>query len=346
MRVLARRARETGAKPLIAAVVAIAVAAFAATASHAEEVTIGVLNTTSTAPVFLALDRGYFQAEGLQPKIVTFDSAQPVALGVVSRDLDFGVTGLTSAFFSLAGQGALKIVAGAYSEHRGFHYNAFVASKRASAAGLIALKQLPGHSFALSQIGSPPHYAIGAVADKLGFDLKSLRLLPLQSIPNQVSAIVGGQADAAMLQASVVLPLLDRGDAKLLGWLSDEISWQLGVAFTSTKTADGKAEFVRRTLRAIARGRGDYVDAFIGPDGSLKFGPTSAAVLDLIAKHLDQAPDQVKLGLLYMDKAGRLDETDILRQIAWYKAHGMLKPEIDGAAMIDKRYVVALPAGE
>jgi NitT/TauT family transport system substrate-binding protein len=322
-----------------------ALAFFGASASPAatEDITIGVLNTTSTAPVFLAADRGYFKQESLNAKIVPFDSAQPVALAAVSGDIDFGTTGVTSAFFSLAGQGALKIVSGAYSERKGFHYNAFVASKGAYAAGVTSLKALPGHSFALTQMGSPPHYVIGVVAEKLGLDLKSIRLLPLQSIPNQVSALTGNQVDVAMLQASIALPMIDRGDAKLLSWVSDEMSWQLGVIFTSTKTANDKADLIHRTLRAIAHGRQDYVDAFIGPDGSLKMGAKSGEVLDLLAKHLQQKPEQVKLGLLYMDREGRLDEDDILRQIAWYKAQGMLKGEVDGKAIIDSRYVVPMP---
>lgn len=316
----------------------------AATPALAEDVTIGVLNTTSTAPVFLAVDRGYFKQEGLNAKIVPFDSAQPVALAAVSGDIDFGTTGVTSAFYTLAGQGALRIVSGAYSERKGFHYNAFVASKGAYAAGVTSLKALPGHSFALTQMGSPPHYVIGVVAEKLGLDLKSIRLLPLQSIPNQVSALTGNQVDVAMLQASIALPIVDRGDAKLLSWVSDEMSWQLGVIFTSTKTANDKADLVRRTLKAIAHGRKDYVDAFIGPDGSLKMGPQSGAILDFLAKQLQQTPEQVKLGLLYMDLQGRLDEQDILRQIAWYKAQGMLKGDIDGKSIIDSRYVVPMPA--
>ena len=52
----------------------------------------------------------------------------------------------------------------------------------------------------------------------------------------------------------------------------------------------------------------------------------------------------MKLGLLYMDKEGRLDTADIVRQIAWYKAQGMLKGEIDGNAIIDGSYVVPMPA--
>jgi len=330
-------------KKLITTLSGVFLLFFAGSAAAAEQVKIGILNTTSSAPLFIALDRGYFAAEGLEPKLITFDSAQPVALAAVSGDVDFGVTGLTSAFFNLAGQGALKIIAGAYMERPGFHYNAFVASKGAYAAGLTSLKLLPGHSFSLSQIGSPPQYAIGAVAEKLGFDLKALRLLPLQSIPNQVSALVGGQADAGMLQASIVLPLIDRGDVKLLGWLGDQISWQLGVVFTSTKTADTRADFVRRTLRAIAKGRQDYVAAFIGADGARKDGPTSAAMLALLSKHLDQPPQKVEQGLIFMDAQGRLDKDDILHQIAWYKGQGMVKPEVNGNSIVDMRYVVPLP---
>lgn len=337
------RWKSRGRAWVLALSTAVAAVGFSPHSARAEDVTIGILNTTSTAPVYLAVDRGYFEKEGLNPKLVTFESAQPVALAAVSGDIDLATTGLTSAFFSLAGQGALKIVSGAYSERRGFHYNAFVASKNAYAAGVTSLKALPGHSFALTQIGSPPHYAIGVVAEKLGIDLKNVRLLPLQSIPNQVSALTGNQVDVAMLQASIALPLIDRGDAKFISWLSDDMSWQLGVIFASSKIANDKGDLVRRTLRAIARGRQDYVDAFIAPDGSLKMGPTSGAVLDLLSKHLQQSPEQVKLGLLYMDKDGRLDSADILRQIAWYKAQGMLKGEIDGNAIIDGRYVVPMP---
>jgi hypothetical protein len=33
---------------------------------------------------------------------------------------------------------------------------------------------------------------------------------------------------------------------------------------------------------------------------------------------------------------------DILRQIVWYRAQGMIKPEVDAEATIDKRYVMPL----
>jgi hypothetical protein len=44
-----------------------------------------------------------------------------------------------------------------------------------------------------------------------------------------------------------------------------------------------------------------------------------------------------------MDPEGRLDVKDVLKQIDWFKSQGMVKPGIDAPAVIDMRYVVALP---
>ena len=43
-----------------------------------------------------------------------------------------------------------------------------------------------------------------------------------------------------------------------------------------------------------------------------------------------------------MDAEARLDEPDVLRQVAWYRAQGMVKDDFDAASIIDKRYAVPL----
>jgi hypothetical protein len=47
-------------------------------------------------------------------------------------------------------------------------------------------------------------------------------------------------------------------------------------------------------------------------------------------------------GLGYMDAEARLDVPDVLKQVAWYRAQGMVKNDFDAAGIIDKRYVVPL----
>src|SRR6185437_16199483 len=74
---------------------------------------VGVVQTLAVGPIFVADERGYFRDEG-------FDAAQPISVAAASGDVDFGCTGMAAAFYSLAGQGVLKIIAGGNREMPGF----------------------------------------------------------------------------------------------------------------------------------------------------------------------------------------------------------------------------------
>src|SRR5579863_2914480 len=78
----------------------------------AETIKIGMLKNPSAGPVYIAQERGYFAAEGIPAELVFFNSGEPIAVAVVAGSIDFGITGTTGGFFSLASQGALRIIAG------------------------------------------------------------------------------------------------------------------------------------------------------------------------------------------------------------------------------------------
>ena len=314
--------------------VLLALLAFCTTA-QAETVKIGIIKTTASGPIFVADAKGYFAAEGITVDLVYFDSGQPISVAVASGDIDFGSVGFTGGFYSLASQGVLRIVTAGVSEVSGRHNQAFVASNKAWDAGFRSIKDMPGHSFALTQIGSPIHYALGLVAQKYGFDLTAVRLLPLQSIPATAAAITSGQADATGLTGSLGTTMLSRGDAKLLAYVGDEVPFQLSSVFASTKTADQRGDMVRHVLSALKKGARDYHDAL----NADKPTPQTPGILGILAKATGQTPEDAARGLPYMDPEGRLNVADVLRQYQWYRAQGMVKgPE--QADFIDKRYVV------
>lgn len=325
--------------------IAIVIAAFVVEARAGEPIKIGLLKLPNGGPVYIAQERGYFAAEGLDPTLVYFEGGQPIAVAAAGRAIDFGITGLTAGLYSLAGQGALRIIAGGYNEVQGFPGAAFLVSERAYAAGLKSFKDLAGHSFATTVMGSPLHYAVGRLAEKYGFDVKSVRILPVQSIPNQISALTGGQADTTLLSTTPALPaLIERGEIRRLGWLGDETPMQLGATFTATRTADQRHDVVERFLRALRKGAGDYHAAFTGADGRRKDEPSARAVLAIMAKYTGQAPERLEDEIAFVDADERLDVTDVLRQVAWYKGQGLVKGDIDAKRIIDRRY--AIPLGE
>jgi NitT/TauT family transport system substrate-binding protein len=315
----------------------------AAARADAEAIKIGIVKVPASGAIFIAQEQGYFAAEGVPAQLVFFDSGQPIAVAATSGALDFGATAISAGFYSLAGQGALRIIAAAAEDVPHFESQAFLVSNAAYDAGFKSLKDFPGHTFALSQIGSSAQYALGLIADKYGFALDTVRILPMQSISNAVTAVAGGRADITLNSATAELAAVQHGGARILGYLGDEKSYQFGVVFTATATANQRPDLVARFLRAYRKGARDYHDAFAGPNGERTDGPTAAAMLAILAKYVTVPPGQLASAVSYIDADARLDVADILHQVAWYKSQNLLKAGIDGDALIDRRYVIALP---
>ncbi len=315
-------------------------------AARAETIKLGLLKTAGNGGIFVAQDRGYFAAENLTVDLVFFDGALPIAVAAVSGDIDIGSTALTGGLYNLAAQGALRVIAAQSADVPTFQNNTVIVSNRAWEGGLKSYKDLGGRPIAVTSIGGSPQYCIVLLSEKYGFDLKSVRFLPLQSVTNIVSAIKGNQADAGVGPAAAVLPTVQHGDAHLLGFVGDEASYQLGGIFISTKTADNRGDMVKRFLAAYRHGAKDYHDAVTGPGEKRQDGPGTDTMLAILSKYIGQTPAQLKPGISYVDESARLDAHDVQHQIDWYKSQGQVKGNLTAATLIDKRYATILPGRE
>ncbi len=311
--------------------------------AKAETVKVGLVHNAGAGPLYIAIEKNYFTAEGLIVQTVPFGSGEPIAVAAVSGDIDLGSTGPSGGLFNLAGQGALRIIAGGTHEAPGFQMLTVVASNAAFNAGLKTLKDLAGHSAGVAQIGSTGHYSLALIEEKYRIDAKSVTVIGLQSTANVVSAVTGGKTDIAISTATPLAPGIANGATKLLAYAGDEAPFQTGVVFTATKFANTHPELIQRYLRALNKGKRDYYDAFTGPDGKRRDGPNADAFIAIIAKYVEQTPDQVRPAIAYNDAQSRLGVADILHQIAWYKSQNMVKGDFDPKSVIDMRYVVALP---
>ena len=325
-----------------AAVVGLSGLIAAGGTAGAETIKIGIGPVTASGPIFIAQDKGYFAAESLVAETTSLDAAQSVAQGVVAGDLDFGATAATAAAYNLAAKGGLKIIGGQGREVPSFNGSAFLASNHAWDAGLKSLKDMGNHTVGIVQVGGPIHYEVELAAEKYHVDMKTVRLVALQGLSNLASALAGGQVDVGVEVNTIALRLQGEGKSHLLAWVGDETPWQNALLFAATNTANEKQKTVEGFLRAFKKGARDYYDAFTGPDGKRKDGPTAEVTLAIIAKHINQPAAQLAQGISFVDPDARLDVQDVLRQVAWFKSQGMLPATADAAAMIDQRYVVPL----
>ncbi|WP_258767524.1 ABC transporter substrate-binding protein [Bradyrhizobium arachidis] len=258
-------------------------------AQAADKVRIGLLKLSSAAPLYLAKDRGYFEQEGIDVDFKFFDAAVPIAVAAVSGDIDIGFTGFTAAFYNLAGKGGLKVIAGTAREAPGFQNTAYVASKRAYEAGLKTLKDLPGHSVGITQVGSTFHYSLGLIADKLKFDIGSVKIVPLQSLPNVAAAIKGGQLDAALTATTTISPVIASGDAFVLGFVGDETPWMLGCVVASIAGIEKNRKLIEKVLAVYRRGAEEYARVLLKRDADGKFvrSDEGDAILAIVSKYTE-----------------------------------------------------------
>lgn len=307
----------------------------------AEKVVVCALTFVSSAPLFIAADKGYYAAEGLDAELKFFRAAQPVAVGIASGDCDFGVTGFTGGFFNLAAKGALEVIGAQSREEPGFDFVGFIASNRAYDDGLKSVTDLPGHSVGMTQVGSTMHYMVGMLRDKYHWAPDAVALKPLQSVPNMIAAIKGGQVDAVPLPAHIVAKLVDSGDAKLIGWVHEQTPWQLGGLFTSTRNIAERRPMVEAFVRAYQRAARDYNAAFNALDASGKrvFGPAAEALLPILESYTKATPDAIYKGAPFIDPEGRLKVDQLIAQVDWMKKEGLVEPSLDPMSFVDLSFI-------
>jgi NitT/TauT family transport system substrate-binding protein len=316
-----------------------------AAVNAAEPLRLGLLHTLSPAPFYIAQERGYFRDEGIDLTFRFFEAAQPIAAAAVSGDIDVGVTALTGGFFNLAEKGTLKVIGGALHEQKGYEGSAVLASNQAFDAGLTSVDKLAGHSFAITQYGSSFHYMVGRIAEAKGFDVKSVTLRPVQQIANMVAAVSTNQVDATIAIASMAKPLAANGQAHILAWAGDIVPYQITAVFTTPATIAGKPDLLKHFAAAYQRGIADYREAFLRLDaaGQTVTDEKTDAAIPLLTKYVftgdPDARRKILQGVGYYDANGALDVADVLDQVRWFKAQGLVKGDSDPASMLDTRFL-------
>ena len=330
----------TGLARLVLAGLLVLAASGTARADDVLKAKIGVLRLSSSAPVFIAQDKGYFREAGLDIELKFFDAAQPIAVATTSGDVDFGITAFTAGLYNMAGKGTLKVIGGMSREKAGYPLIGYFAANNAYAAGLKTPKDLAGKRIAVTQVGSSFHYSLGLLADKYGFKLSDVRIVPLQSLSNAAAALKGQTVDAALLPVSTARKLMDDGGAKLLGWVGDETPWQLGAVFASPKTL-GNKPLVTRLLDALDRADREYHDVILASvkDGSAAINEQTKPLLEIIAKYTNLPVEQVVGNCAYIDPDGKLDVKNVDNQIKWLQQQGFVDKGFGADAIIAKDFV-------
>jgi len=305
------------------------------------KITIAFTRTVSTGPFFVAKELGFFAAEGIEPHFTLFESATAVTIAVTSGDAEIGATAFTAGFFNVAGKGALKVIAATARGEPGFRFAAYVVSAKAHAGGFRSLRDFPGRTIGTTTVGSPHYYSLALLGVKYGFDPATVKTVPLQSFPNLVSALRGGQVDAVILPGNLVTAIEERGEGRVLGWVDDETPWQFSGIFAATRVITERRPAVERFVRAYRRGSRAFHDAVLVRDAAGKPAshPDRGRFLDIVATSIGQSRKQIEDTIIFLDPEGRLLVDDVYNQVAFWQSQGFVDKSVDPKDVVDLSFI-------
>jgi NitT/TauT family transport system substrate-binding protein len=210
----------------------------------AKTITIGVMPDVESIPFIIADKNGYFTKEGVQVKLVHFNSAKDRDSALQSGQLDGVITDILAVVFANEGGINLKIC----SKNDG---NIELMAGKDS--GINSIADLKGKS-----VGMSTNTIMEYTTDKMleagqvkPDDIKKIAIPPL---PTRLEMLQGAKVDAAILPEPLA-GLAVKNGAKVLA-STDNMNNKAGaIAFTAQSLQDNPAE-----IKAVFKAYNDAVD--------------------------------------------------------------------------------------
>ena len=303
-------------------------------------VKVGVLKLTSSAPIFVGVEKGFFKEQGVEPDLVFFQAAAPIATALAAGQLDVGATGLTAALYNIVlGGEQLWIVADKGREWPGYPLTGIVVQTALWDAGLRSIEGLKGKRIGVTQLGSTFHYHLAHILEKNGLGLPDVRIVPLQAMPAMVEALKGKQVDAILVPQPFPGAAEAQGFGKIMAWAGDLYPWQIATIFYSQKLAADRERAVAFMKGYVKASRYYFDAALVQQNGRPAHGEHYDEVVGITAKYTGARPEIIRLGFPFQDRNGRLLVTDIERQMAWWTANGFMKTTLPLKNIVDTSFV-------
>ena len=296
---------------------------------------LGVLKLTSSAVLFLGVEKGYFREFGIEPELVYFQAAQPIAVALASGDIDMGATGLTAGLYNIVAGGVrISIVADKGREWPDHNLTALVVRKDLHDNGVSTMRQLKGKKIGVTQIGSTFHYNVGRYLEKEGMAPGDVELVPLQGLPALSDALAARRVDAVATAEPFVSRLETAGAGVAILQTGDTFPWQIAAVMFSEKLAKNRKAAVA-FMKGYVKASRAYFDAVLAS----KSGRAFEEVVAITARYTGAGPELVRKGFPYQDRDGRLMRGDVGRQIAWWQAQNLVKTPVAEKDIVDESFL-------
>jgi NitT/TauT family transport system substrate-binding protein len=285
-----------------------------------KDVTVGYIPILIDAPFFVGIEKGYFEAEGINLKLERLAGGADMLVQTAAGNFDIGSGGIGAAVFNAAGAAIkekrevpFEIVAPLHSEKPPVTTPLVVSKARYDSGEITKVSDLKGKKVSINARGASTEYWLyrALASGGLAYNDVTLMTVPFQDV---AAALQNKSIDGAMLGEPYTTLGEDNGLVKVLsedfvnGDQPTGVYWNRDWAKKNPELAEG---FLRAYLKAVT-------DLENG-------GWQDPATLTILEKYTQVPADVIKRSARpYNDPSGKLNLESFRNQEAFFRQQGLL----------------------
>jgi NitT/TauT family transport system substrate-binding protein len=268
---------------------------------------MGFIPNVQFTPVYVAIEKGYFGAEGIEV------------------ELDYGVE---NDLFTLVGTDEMQFVIGSGEQ-------VILARSHGSLKPLDSPHDLLGMDVGLPGLYGANYIGWQALIDAARIDPAGVNLISIGY--TQVESLATGQVDAAVVYAmNAPVQLRQQGYEVNLLHVADYIDFVSNGLISNEKTIAEQPELVRGMVRALMRG---LDDTLADPDAAFEICRKHVPEIDDETAPLQRAVLEESLDFWRADALGRSDPEAWAASAAFMRQIGQIDAEIDPSTLFTNDFV-------
>jgi NitT/TauT family transport system substrate-binding protein len=238
--------------------------------SEVTTITVGTLPIANAAPMYLGMEKGFFEEEGLKINPQVGEGGAALIPSLVSGDAQFAFVGVIPAITAVAQDVPIRIVTSsddaAATEEK--DWQTLVVPEGSPINGV---EDLPGKTIAVNALRGLAEVVISRSLEKQGVDYEAVKLLEVP-FPEMPAALEQGRVDAALLTEPFLSAVLAEGGTQIDAPSVETVpNFPNGVYVSSEQYIAENGDVVDRFASAMNRSL-EYADA--NPEEVRRIVPT------------------------------------------------------------------------
>lgn len=310
-------------------------------AQNVTQVTVGTAQAISDTAIYVTFKKGWFREEGIDAKIVDFDSAARMVAPLGAGQLDVGAGSASAGLYNAYTRGvAIRIVADKAASLPLYGSNKLIIRNDLVESGRFkTLRDLKGLRIAMVAPGVSNTSTLNSMLRSVGLRYSDVETVDMPPT-NHVLALSNKAVDGGVTLEPMVTIAAHSGYGRII-MRDDEIDpgHQLAVLLYSESFARNQDLGVR-FMRAYLRGLRFYQAAL--KDGRLA-GPNSDEIMTIITE-TTPIKDKKILSMITpagVDPNGRVNQVSLQKDLDFYTEQGLIEKPVDIGKMIDMSFVEA-----